>query len=98
MRFTPPNGEITLQVSSSDEEILVEIKDSGIGIAPEEVERIFEQFYQIEHHMRRRYEGLGLGLAIARGMVELHQGRIWAASDGPGKGSTFKVQLPRYYP
>ncbi len=98
MRFTPPDGEITLKLSSTDEVILIEVKDSGIGIAPEEVERIFEQFYQIEHHMRRRYEGLGLGLAIAQGMVELHQGRIWAASDGPGKGSTFKVQLPRYYP
>ncbi len=98
MRFTPPNGEIAIRVSATEEEILVEIQDSGIGIDPQEVERIFEYFYQIEHHMRRRYEGLGLGLAIARGMVELHQGRIWAESDGPGKGSTFKVQLPRYYP
>jgi len=98
IRFTTPNGEIMVQITAGDEHILVAIRDNGIGIPPREINRIFEQFYQIEHHMTRRYEGLGLGLAIARGMVELHQGRIWAESDGPGMGSTFKVQLPRYYP
>jgi len=98
IRFTPLNGEIRVQISATSEDILVEIKDSGIGIPSDELERIFEHFYQIEHHMTRRYEGLGLGLAIARGMVELHRGRIWAESEGPGKGSSFKVQLRRYYP
>ncbi|MBL7162074.1 MAG: GAF domain-containing protein [Anaerolineales bacterium] len=98
VRFTVPDGEIIVRVSASEDDVFVEVKDRGIGIPPGELERIFEHFYQVEHHMTRRYEGLGLGLAIARGMVELHQGRIWAESDGPGKGSTFKVQLPRYYP
>ena len=96
IRFTPPKGEIHVRVSAVEDEILVEVQDSGIGIHPNEVERIFEHFYQVEHHMRRRYQGLGLGLAIARGMVELHRGRIWAESDGPGKGSIFKVLLPRF--
>ncbi|MBC8505173.1 MAG: GAF domain-containing protein [Anaerolineales bacterium] len=96
IRFTPPKGEIVVRISATEGEILVEVQDSGIGIHPNEVERIFAHFYQVEHHMRRRYEGLGLGLAIARGMVDLHHGRIWAESDGPGKGSTFKVLLPRF--
>ena len=96
VRFTPPKGEIIVRVSAFEDEVLVEVQDSGIGIHPNEVQRIFEHFYQVEHHMRRRYEGLGLGLAIARGMVELHHGRIWAESDGPGKGSIFKVLLPRF--
>jgi len=98
IRFTPPNGEISVQVSATEDYILIEVKDSGIGIPLDELERIFDHFYQVEHHMTRRYKGLGLGLAIARGMVKLHQGRIWAESDGPGEGSVFKVQLPRYYP
>ncbi|MEW6403091.1 MAG: GAF domain-containing sensor histidine kinase [Chloroflexota bacterium] len=98
IRFTPPGGKIIVRVSATEEDVFVEVKDSGIGIPSGELERIFEHFYQIEHHMTRRYEGLGLGLAIARGMVELHQGRIWAESEGPGKGSTFKVLLPRYFP
>ncbi|MBL7164837.1 MAG: GAF domain-containing protein [Anaerolineales bacterium] len=98
VRFTVPDGEIIVRISAGEDDILVEVTDRGIGIPPGELERIFEHFYQVEHHMTRRYEGLGLGLAIARGMVELHQGRIWAESDGPGKGSTFKVQLPRYRP
>ena len=94
VRFTPEPGKIIVRLTATEDKALVEIQDNGIGIPPDKLTRIFEQFYQIEDHMTRRYGGLGLGLAIARVLVELHDGRIWAVSDGLGKGATFKIQLP----
>jgi signal transduction histidine kinase len=94
VRFTPEPGRIIVRLTATEDKALVEIQDNGIGIPPDKLTRIFEQFYQIEDHMTRRYGGLGLGLAIARVLVELHDGRIWAVSDGLGEGATFKIQLP----
>ena len=95
IRFTPAPGNIRIRLTTTADKALVEIEDDGIGIPPDKLERIFEQFYQIGDIMTRRYGGLGLGLAIARVLVERHDGRIWAVSDGEGRGSTFKIQLPR---
>lgn len=94
VRFTPEPGKIWVKLITNDEKALVEIRDNGIGIPPDKLERVFDQFYQVEDHMTRRYGGLGLGLAIARVLVELHKGRIWAVSEGLGRGATFKIQLP----
>ena len=98
VRFTPGPGKILVRLTATADKALVEIRDNGIGIPPDKLTRIFDQFYQIEDHMTRRYGGLGLGLAIARVLVELHDGRIWAVSDGLGKGATFKIQLPLILP
>ncbi len=95
IRFTPVDGEIVLRVSDLKDEVMVSIVDTGRGIAKESLEKIFEVFYQEDDHMTRRYGGLGLGLSIARELVNLHGGRIWAESDGPGKGATFQVVLPK---
>jgi signal transduction histidine kinase len=97
VRFTPDPGEIVIRVQASATQVQVSIQDDGIGIAPEQLERIFDQFYQVEDHMTRRYGGLGLGLAIARALVKLHNGKIWAESPGLGQGATFHVQIPRYF-
>jgi signal transduction histidine kinase len=94
IRFTPDKGEIFVRLTTTDEKALVEVKDNGIGIPPDKLERIFEQFYQVDDHLTRRYGGLGLGLAIAKVLVDLHKGRIWAVSDGLGRGATIKIQLP----
>lgn len=94
IRFTPSPGEVDIYIHSENNDVLIEFKDSGIGIPQDQLEPIFEHFYQVEHHMTRRYGGLGLGLSIARGLVELHGGRMWAESDGPNQGATFKVVLP----
>jgi signal transduction histidine kinase len=96
IRFTPDLGMIILNMETGRDEILIEIKDNGIGIPADKLERVFDQFYQVEDHMTRHYGGLGLGLAIARALTELHGGRIWAESEGLGKGAAFYVALPQY--
>jgi signal transduction histidine kinase len=94
IRFTPDGGRITVVADRKKNLVEVEISDTGIGIPPEEVENIFKEFYQIEQHLTRTYGGLGLGLSVARGIVNLHGGKIWAASQGNHTGTTIIVQLP----
>ena len=95
IQFTPVEGEIRLTIDDRADEVVVSIIDTGRGISPENLEKIFEVFYQVDDHMTRRYGGLGLGLSIARELVNLHGGRIWAESEGLGEGSTFRVVLPK---
>jgi K+-sensing histidine kinase KdpD len=95
IRFTPPDGEITLSVEDHEDEVVISIVDTGKGIESENLEKIFDVFFQEEDHMTRRYGGLGLGLSIARGLVNLHGGKIWAESEGRNKGSVFWVVLPK---
>ena len=72
----------------------ISVADSGIGIAPEDLERIFDPFEQADNSTSRRYAGTGLGLSLTRKLVELHGGRIWAESEGAGRGSCFRFILP----
>jgi signal transduction histidine kinase len=74
--------------------IRVCVADTGIGIEPDNLERIFKPFEQVESSTSRKYQGTGLGLSLTRSLVELHGGRIWADSGGEGKGSTFCFQIP----
>lgn len=91
-KHTPAeSGPITLGLEQTKEQAIVSVKDRGPGIPPEKKERLFERFYS--GSPRRGSAGLGLGLAIARGLVELHQGRLWVESE-PGKGSAFSFSLP----
>jgi signal transduction histidine kinase len=94
VRFTPEKGEIHVTAKAKRGEVWISVKDSGAGIPHNEMDNIFHEFYQLEDHMIRRHGGLGLGLAIARGLIELQEGRIWAESDGIGKGAAFTVALP----
>jgi signal transduction histidine kinase len=96
IRFTPVEGEIVLDVEDRGDEVMVIISDTGRGIKKENLEKIFEVFFQEDDHMTRRYGGLGLGLSIAKELVRLHGGRIWAESDGLGKGATLRVVLPKF--
>ena len=95
VRFSPEGSEIRVWMEVSEDAVLIAVQDEGLGIPPDKLDLVFEQFYQVEDHMTRRYGGLGLGLAIAREIVNLHGGRIWAESPGLGHGSTFKIVLPR---
>ena len=92
-RFTD-RGSIILHAVLQGEEVRVSVADTGIGIAPEDRGKIFEEFRQLDGSTTRQHDGVGLGLAISRQFVELHGGRIWAESKGRGKGSTFHFTLP----
>jgi signal transduction histidine kinase len=94
MRFTPSGGSICLEVERHGSEAWVRVRDSGSGIPQADLERIFDQFYQVEDHMTRRHGGMGLGLAIVRAIAKGHGGRVWAESNGEGQGATMTVALP----
>ena len=72
----------------------VRVRDNGMGIPPSELKRIFKRFYRIPNSSALRVKGTGLGLFIVRSVAERHGGRAWAESDGPGRGSTFTLELP----
>jgi signal transduction histidine kinase len=109
VKFTPPGGHIELEAGPwepSREEIagmppectgdhlMVSISDTGVGIKPEDVERIFSPFEQADSSRSRQYQGTGLGLSLTRKLVACHNGRLWAESDGEGRGSVFKFVIP----
>lgn len=94
IKFTPDGGAIRIEASMANDLLTVAVKDSGIGIGNEEHERIFDRFYQVEDSLTRQHDGLGLGLSIARGLVELHQGHLWVESS-EGQGSTFYFTVSR---
>jgi signal transduction histidine kinase len=93
VRFTPSGGRVTITASRRNGAVDVAVTDTGPGIAPEHLPRLFERFYRVDSARSRDEGGTGIGLAIARSVVEAHGGRIWAESE-PGKGSTFTFQLP----
>jgi signal transduction histidine kinase len=93
-KYTDPGGRIQLAAGCTAEEVVITVTDNGIGIKPEKLAGVFGMFVQIESDKDRSHGGLGIGLAISKGLVELHGGRIEAKSAGPGKGSQFTVHLP----
>jgi signal transduction histidine kinase/DNA-binding response OmpR family regulator len=95
IKFTPDGGTITVCAYAKDDQVVLQVADTGIGIAPKDQERIFERFYQVNGSARRRYGGVGLGLALVKELVESHGGQISVQSQGvPGQGSIFTVTLP----
>lgn len=90
LKATPPGGTVTIRTRNADGCIAAEVTDTGQGMTAEELESIFLPFHQIGANRG----GLGLGLSIARGLVESMRGRLWAQSEGPGRGSCFRVELP----
>ena len=94
IKFTPEGGDIDVRVGRAGDAAEIVVHDTGIGIAPDVLARVFERFEQADSSVVRRQRGLGLGLAIARHLVELHGGTIAAESEGMARGSTFRVRLP----
>jgi signal transduction histidine kinase len=94
IRFSPEGTDITIGVKKEGDQVLSWVQDHGRGIPADKLEKIFEEFYQIEPPNTRHYGGLGIGLTIAKGLIEAQGGTIWAESEGVSKGSTFKVSLP----
>jgi signal transduction histidine kinase len=94
VKFTPNGGAVRVTVAHRGDDLVIAVRDSGVGISPDFLPHVFDRFRQEDSGSRRRYGGLGLGLAIVRNLVELHGGTVSAASDGVGKGATFTVTLP----
>jgi signal transduction histidine kinase len=93
LKFTPAGGAVTVRLSSTNERVVLRVADTGIGIAPEHQERLFDRFYQADGSTRRKYGGSGLGLALVKEIVEAHGGAVTVESQ-LGQGSTFEVWLP----
>ena len=91
--FTPTGGRVTVTASRRNGSVDVVVVDTGPGISADDLPRVFERFYRVDESRSRNDGGTGIGLAIARSVVEAHGGRIWADSE-PGRGSVFTFELP----
>jgi signal transduction histidine kinase/DNA-binding response OmpR family regulator len=95
-KYTDPNGEVWFSVVREGDDVVYQIKDSGIGIGPDLLPNVFDLFAQAHRSLHRAEGGLGIGLTIVRGLAELHGGRVWAQSEGYGRGAEFCVCLPAW--
>jgi signal transduction histidine kinase len=93
LQFTDSGGTVRITVVEDSGYMRVSVSDNGLGIPARDLAKVFDRFYQVEEHLTRKHGGMGLGLAVARSMIELHGGRIWVESE-EGKGSTFTFLLP----
>ena len=93
-KYTEEHGAITLALAREDKEAVIRVRDNGLGIPPDMLPRVFDMFAQVDSTLQRAQGGLGIGLALARNLVEMHGGRIEAKSEGHRKGSEFVVRLP----
>jgi len=94
VKYTPPDGRVEVSGESSEDEVVVRVSDTGMGIPPENLSRIFERFYRADKARSKATGGTGLGLSIVRHIVQNHGGRV-AVKSASGEGSTFTVHLPR---
>jgi len=94
IKFTHSGGMIVLKAYEEEEDLHIEVKDTGIGMPKELIPNLFQRFYQIDASIKRRYGGTGVGLYICKNIVEAHKGDIWIESE-EGKGTTVHIRLPR---
>jgi histidine kinase len=95
LQYTPAGGRVRVTARCRGAEVTIQVSDTGIGMSPEHLALVFTRFYRVDKSRARAGGGSGIGLTIARHLVEAHGGRMWAESPGPGPGSTFTVTLPR---
>jgi CheY-like chemotaxis protein len=93
-KYTSPGGQIKLVVRRQNGDVVISVRDTGIGIPHDMLPRVFELFTQVDRHVDRAQGGLGIGLTLVKRLVEMHNGKVEAHSEGPGRGSEFVVRLP----
>jgi signal transduction histidine kinase len=93
-KFSRPGTSIRVVAKIDRATVLFGVQDTGVGLAPDQLDQVFERFYQVDGSTTRRFGGMGIGLALCKEIVEAHSGRIWAESAGEGYGSTFWCALP----
>jgi len=96
VKYAPDGGEVRIEAAAQNGEVLVSVSDQGVGIPAEHLERVFERFHRVDSERTRGARGAGLGLSICQGIMQAQGGRIWAESDGPGRGSVLRFTLPRW--
>jgi signal transduction histidine kinase len=96
VKFTPQNGKITIRAKPKEEVVEISISDSGIGMPPEALDKLFQEFYRVDNPINQQVKGTGLGLSLVKHIIEAHKGRIWVESM-PNRGSTFSFTLPVKY-
>lgn len=94
LQYTPAGGQVTISAEQKNHEVQITVSDTGIGLSPEHLPYVFTRFYRVDKSRSRAGGGSGIGLTIARHLVEAHGGQIWAQSAGVGKGSQFVFTLP----
>jgi signal transduction histidine kinase/ActR/RegA family two-component response regulator len=94
IKYTPPEGTIGVRVEATETEAVLAVNDTGAGLSPDMLERVFDLFSQSDRTLERAQGGLGIGLTLVRALVRQHGGEVTARSPGPGRGSTFEVRLP----
>lgn len=94
LKYTPEGGKVIISARAQDRVVLLAVKDNGLGISAEHLPHLFTRFYRVDKSRARASGGSGIGLTIARSIVEAHGGRVWVESEGEGKGSTFFISLP----
>jgi len=95
VKYTDPGGEVRIQTRAQDSQAIIEISDTGVGIAPDLLPHVFDLFVQSDRSLDRAQGGLGIGLAVVKRLVEMHGGKVGAHSSGVGEGATFEIRLPR---
>jgi signal transduction histidine kinase/DNA-binding response OmpR family regulator len=95
VKYTEPEGRIDVSAEAEISDVVIRVRDTGIGIAPEKLSQVWDLFVQVDESPERTRKGLGIGLALVKDLVKRHGGTVEAASDGLGKGSTFTIRLPR---
>jgi signal transduction histidine kinase len=96
VKYSPEGGPVEVGARAQNGDVLVSVRDHGVGIPTDELDHVFERFHRVESSLTRTTRGTGLGLAICQGIVQAQGGRIWVESQGPGQGSTFWFTLPRW--
>jgi signal transduction histidine kinase len=98
IKFTPAGGHIKVAVMNADQHVTLVVSDNGVGISPDVLSHVFEEFQQEDSSSTRAHGGLGIGLALVKQIVELHGGEVHAQSPGKGQGATFTVTIPLAFP